>query len=372
MKIKPFELEKYFAKYEFSAPYLLSCSDAEPLTLKELLELADDETTNLWNNLWLGYTESKGHPELLKEIAKFYKNIDVGNTLEVVPEEGIFIAMNVLLENGDHIVTTFPGYQSLYEIANSLECKVSHWAPHNNRGQWSFKIADLKKQITNRTKLIVINFPHNPTGATISKDELNQLISIAKDNGIFIFSDEMYRLLEYDEAEQLPSVSDLYENSLSLCGMSKTFAMAGIRIGWLTTQNKGVFNGLATFKDYTTICGSAPSEILALMGLRAKDKIVERNKEIILKNLDILNKFFEKHTALLEWFPPKAGTIGFPKLKLETKIIDFYKDLVDKKGVMLLPADVYGFKGNYFRIGFGRRNMTQALDKLEDYIEENL
>ena len=127
MKIKPFKLERYFAKYEFSAPYLLCTSDCEPLTLKELLEFAEETSLMLWNNLWLGYTESQGHPILREEISKLYKNISSEEVLVITPEEGIFIAMNVLLKKGDHLIVTFPGYQSLYETANSIGAEVSKW-----------------------------------------------------------------------------------------------------------------------------------------------------------------------------------------------------------------------------------------------------
>lgn len=370
MKIKPFELERYFAKYEFSAPYLLSASDCEPLTLKELLKLGDEESLGLWENLWLGYTESQGLTLLRKEIAELYQNISKDEVLVLTPEEGIFIMMNVLLEKGDHVITTFPGYQSLYELAESIGCEVTKWSP-NKDANWKFDIGDLKKSIKPSTKLIVINFPHNPTGATIGIEDLNEIVKIAKARYITIFSDEMYRLLDYKESDRLPSVSDLYENAISLFGVSKTFALAGLRIGWLTTKNKEIYRKLADFKDYTTICSSAPSEILALMALRARDKIVARNMKIIETNLTILNDFFAEHRSLFKWVKPKAGTIGFPELITGQNVTDFCQNLVDNKGVMLLPAKVYDYEENNFRVGFGRKNMPEALNKLKEYLDES-
>ncbi len=370
MKIQPFKLERYFAKYEFSAPYLLSCSDCEALSQKELLAMADENSLKLWNDLKLGYTESQGHPVLREEIAKLYQNIKPEQVLVITPEEGIFIAMNNLLEKGDHIVTTFPGYQSLYEIANSLGCEVSKWTPKENNG-WIFDIDDLKSLIRDDTKLIVINFPHNPTGATLQEQELKEIIDIARQKSIVVFSDEMYRFLEHDQANRTLSACDLYDNAISLFGMSKSFALAGLRIGWLTTKNSDLLKRFATYKDYTTICSSAPSEILAIIALRSKDKILKRNLGIINDNLKILDEFFTKHAKLFDWHRPKAGPIGFPTLKAKVDISDFCLDLVEKKGVMLLPSKVYDFKGNYFRIGFARKNMPEALEKLEEYLKEN-
>jgi len=370
MKIQPFKLERYFAKYEFSAPYLLSCSDCEALSLKDLLGMADENSLKLWNDLKLGYTESQGHPILLKEIAKLHPTIQPEQVLVITPEEGIFIAMNNLLEKGDHVVTTFPGYQSLYEIANSLGCEVSKWTP-KKENDWTFDIEDLKSLIRDDTKLIVINFPHNPTGATLQENELKEIIGIARQKNIILFSDEMYRFLEHDQVNRTSSACDLYDKAISLFGMSKSFALAGLRIGWLTTKNSEFIKKFFTYKDYTSICSSAPSEILAIIALRAKEKIFKRNLNMINSNLKILDEFFAKHTKLFDWHRPKAGPIGFPTLKVKIDIADFCLDLVEKKGVMLLPSKVYDFKGNYFRIGFARKNMSEALEKLEEYLKEN-
>lgn len=370
MKIKPFKLSRYFAKYEFSAPYLLSCSDCEALSLKELLAMADENSLKLWNDLKLGYTESQGHPILREEIAKLYQTIKPKQVLVITPEEGIFIAMNKLLEQGDHVITTFPGYQSLYEIANSLGCEVSQWTTKAEDG-WIFDINELKSLVKDNTKLIVINFPHNPTGATLQEKELKEIIDIARQKNIIIFSDEMYRFLDHDPANLTSSACDLYDNAISLFGMSKSFALAGLRIGWLTTKNSELLKKFAIYKDYTTICSSAPSEILAIMAIRAKDKILKRNLDIIKGNITILDDFFAKHTKLFDWYRPKAGPIGFPTLKANIDIADFCLNLVEKKGVMLIHSKVYDFKGNYFRIGFARKNMPEALAKLEEYLKEN-
>jgi aspartate/methionine/tyrosine aminotransferase len=369
MKIKPFKLERYFAKHEFTAPYLLCCSDCEPLPMEELLEIADEESKRMWHDLKLGYTESQGHPTLRNEISKLYQNIEPEDVMVLAPEEGIYIAMNTLLKKDDHVITTFPGYQSLYEIAYSIGCKVSHWKPRE-KNRWFFDINDLESLIEEKTRLLVINFPHNPTGATISQNELEKIIEIAERNNIFLFSDEMYRFLEYKPANRTASACDLSEKAISLFGMSKSFALAGLRIGWLTTKNHKLFSQIAAFKDYTTICNSAPSEILAIMALKSKNKIVKRNLEIIKSNLKLLDDFFEKYKQLFEWYKPKAGPIAFPKLKEDINVSEFCADLIEKEGVLLLPSDQYDYEGNNFRIGFARRNMREALDKLEKYINK--
>ena len=370
MKIEPFKLERYFAKYEFSAPLLLSCSDCEAFSLNDILSMADKNSLNLWNNLKLGYTESQGHPILREEISRLYLNITPEDVLVITPEEGIYIAMNSILQKNDHVIVTFPGYQSLYEIANSIGCDVSRWTPQNEKG-WFFDVKEFKNLIRDNTKLIVINFPHNPTGATIQEKELKEIIDIARQKNIIVFSDEMYRFLEYDKTNRISSACDLYENAVSLFGMSKSFALAGLRIGWLTTKNSDLLKRFVTYKDYTTICGSATSEILAIIALRSKEIIFERNLGLIGSNLKILDDFFAKYMALFDWYRPKAGPIGFPTLKTQTDVCDFCLDLVEKKGVMLLPSKVYDINGNFFRIGFARNNMPKAVEKLDEYLKEN-
>jgi len=369
MKIKPFALERYFAKYEFSAPYLLSCSDAEPLTLKELLSMADRETRALWENLSLGYTESQGHPLLLQEIAELYESITPQHVVEIVPEEGIFIAMNVLLELEDHVITTFPGYQSLFEIAASIGCQVSKWQPDFAQGM-KFSVNDLKQLVRENTKLIVINFPHNPTGALLSRAELQEVIALAKEKGIRVFSDEMYHFTELTHTNRLPSVCELYPKGISLFGLSKSFSLPGLRVGWLISRDLKLIEDIKFYKDYTTICGSAPSEVLAIIALRAREAILARNRAIISHNLQILDKFFREHVDVFTWHKPCGGTIGFPELLLDIPIDQFCAQLLEKKGVMLLPASVIGSQSNHFRVGFGRRDMPKALGKLAEFLME--
>jgi len=179
MKLKPFELERYFAKYEFSVKHLLSSSDCDGMQMSDVLALADPQTKELWSKLTLGYTESQGLPLLREEIAKLYQGVSANEVLVAAPEECIFLAMNALLEEGGNIICTFPGYQSLYEIAQSLGCTVTKWEPSEEKG-WQFDPAFLRDNITPKTKLIIVNFPHNPTGSMPDKAVFEEIVAIAK------------------------------------------------------------------------------------------------------------------------------------------------------------------------------------------------
>jgi len=368
MNLKPFKLEEYFDKYEFTVKYLLSSSDSERLTMQEVLNLADKDELDLWNNLSLGYTESKGLPTLRKVIAKLYNNISTDNVLVMAPEEGVFISMNAILGKGDHVICTFPGYQSLYEIAEGINCEVTKWLPEE-KNEWRFNPEFLLEAIRPNTKLIVFNFPHNPTGFVPSHEDFKKIIEIARKHNIWIFSDEMYKFLEFREEDRLPSASDIYEKAISLCGMSKSFGMPGIRIGWISTQDTALYNKIASFKHYTTICNGASGEILALIGLKHKAEILDRQFQIINKNIEIVEKFFKSHADLFSWVKPKAGTICFPKLLFTDDAFEFCDTLVNKTGIMLLPSTVYDFDNTHIRLAFGRKNFPETLGLFEDYLK---
>ncbi len=369
MKLNPFKLERYFAQYEFSVKYLLSSSDCDGLSQKELISMADEEMKDIWENLTLGYTESLGNPLLRKEVAKLYSGVDPNDVLIITPEEGIFIALNTLLSKGDHVVCAFPGYQSLYEIAEGMGCEVTKWLPEEENG-WKFNLEFLKQNVKSNTKLIIINFPHNPTGYLPSVEEYKKIINFAKERNIYVLSDEMYRYLELNEGDRLPSACELYDKAVSLFGMSKTFGMAGVRIGWLITKDKQKYLEMATFKDYTTICSSAPSEILSIISLRSKKIIVERHLNRIRRNLTLLDNFFNKYQNLFEWNKPRAGTIAFPKLKNENSSLKFCQKVVKEAGIMILPSTVYDFGDKHFRIGFGRENMPEVIGKFEEFLSK--
>lgn len=367
MKIQPFQLERYFAQYEFSVQYLLSSSDCDGLAQNELLKLAGPEARRLWDELTLGYTESLGHPLLREEIARLYDTIRPGEVLVLAPEEGIYIALNTILEPGDHVICTFPGYQSLYQVAESLGCDLTRWTPEEEHG-WRFDPDFLERHLRPETKLLVINFPHNPTGYLPPREDFERIVQFAKDNRLYLFSDEMYWLLEFDPGDRLPAACDLYENAVTLFGMSKTFGLAGIRIGWLATHNAELCRQMAAFKDYTTICSSAPSEILAIIGLQNQTSIIRRHLERIDRNLRLLDDFFARYAGRFAWVKPKAGTIGFPRLKGEPDAPAFCREAVMKGNIMLLPSSVFGYGDRHIRIGFGRENMPEALSRLEDFL----
>ncbi len=370
MNVNVFKLEEYLAKYEFSAPYLLCCSDAESFSMQEIIDMAEPQEKLLWDNLQLGYTESPGLPILRNRIAKsLYPSLTPSNILCFAgAEDGIFCALHTLCNNGDHVIVLTPCYQSFLEIPKLKGALITDikLLEENN---WRIDPFAIKQAVKHNTKAIVINFPHNPTGQVISCQELNELISICVDHNLWLFSDEVYRLLGHPQEDWAPPAAEIYPKALSLGVMSKAFGMAGLRVGWIACQDKELLKNIERLKHYTSICNSAPSEIISLIALNNKTKLLDRNNSIVSRNLKILDRFMEEYQTLFEWVRPQGGCVGFVKYKGFESIESFSEKLILQKGVLLLPGSVYDYQKNYFRIGFGRKNMPEALDKLMDFLK---
>jgi aspartate/methionine/tyrosine aminotransferase len=366
MKIPDFKLERYFAKHEFSTKYLLSSSDCEAMSIQEVLDL-EPGAKERFNTHWLGYTESQGSPTLRQEISRIYQEVSPDQILvHSGAEEAIFIFMQAFLEPGDHIIVHWPCYQSLFQVAESLGCQVSYWISRNSSG-WQLDLNELKDLIQTNTRAIVINTPHNPTGFLMDQQSYRDVYQIAQSHGLTLFSDEVYRESEHDPLSRLPAACDLGDSAVSLGVMSKTYGLAGLRIGWIATQNQDLYQKMAHFKDYTTICNSAPSEFLAEIALRNRESIISRNLEIIINNLVIIEDVFQRYQEVFSWVRPKAGPIAFPKL-LGDDVESFCQRLVIEAGVLLLPGIIFDHPGNHFRIGYGRKNLPEAMARLETFL----
>jgi aspartate/methionine/tyrosine aminotransferase len=372
MRIADFALERYFARWEFAVKHVLCASDVQGWSMSELLELADDETAAMWADLRLGYTESSGHPLLRHEIASLYESVDPDGVLVFAgAEEAVYCLFASSVDPGDHVIVTWPGYQSLYEVARAAGAQVSLHALREEDG-WALDVDRLVRSFRPTTRLVVVNAPHNPTGMLPAAAEWRALGAACAEAGIRLVADEVYRFLEHDRAETLPAGADLDERAISIGVMSKSFALAGLRIGWLATRDPTVLERCVRMKDYTTICSSAPSEVLALIALRARDRVLARSRSIVAANLAALDEFFVRRGAAFTWVRPRGGSTGFPRLvpsgPAGRSADAFAASLVEATGVLLLPSTTFGFGDSHFRIGLGRTDLPEALRKLEAFL----
>jgi aspartate/methionine/tyrosine aminotransferase len=367
-----FKLETFFSKWEFNAKYHMCASDMESMTLQDLLNLGTEQDKEDWNQLNFKYIETYGSPKLRSAVANSYSKLSTENILAFAgAEEGLYVAMHCILKKDDHAIIITPNYQSSETIPASI-CDVSGIGLEANNN-WNLDVQKIKDAIRPNTRLISINFPHNPTGKVISKQTLNDLIDIVRQRGIYLFSDEVYRLMERNNNIRLPQVADLYEKGLSLNVMSKSYGLPGLRIGWIASQDLNLLHQMEKMKHYLSICNSSPSEFLAVIALQASADILSRNHKIIDDNLKLLNPFFAQNRDLFEWNEPDGGCIGYPKYLGSEGVMAFCERLIKEHGIMLLPGSIYDSANgpspsNHFRIGYGRKAMKEGLRKFQEVL----
>jgi len=366
VRIATFRIERFYERWEFRAELMFSSSDCESRSLASLLELEPDAGERLLG-MRLGYTEVPGSQELRDAVAAGYERVQAEDVLAVAAaEEGIFLAYHALLGAGDHAVIETPCYGSALELARSTGASVSTWVRRYEDG-WEHDLEALERLLRAETRLIYVNSPHNPTGTQMSRAVFERVAEIAQERAIVLFGDEVYRGLEHDETAQLPASADRTDHGISLGAVSKAHGLPGLRIGWLACRDAGVLARIKDLKLYTTICCSAPSELLVALALRHQHDLVAESRELLLGNLPLLDDFLARHVQLLEWVRPSAGPIGFPRVLGDCDVAAWCERTAERAGVLLLPGSVYD-EPRHLRVGFGRLETPRALERLEEYL----
>ncbi|MEU4196743.1 aminotransferase class I/II-fold pyridoxal phosphate-dependent enzyme [Kribbella sp. NPDC026611] len=364
-----FRLETYFARWEFSARYHLTASDAQTLPMSELLAMADDDGRERWESLTLGYTETRGLPALREAIASTYQNAEPDDILCFAgAEEAIYLAMRTLLEPTDHAVVLTPNYQAAETIPLSV-CDVTG-VPLRPEAGWALDGDTVEAALRPNTRVVSVNFPNNPSGALPAPEAWQRLVDLCDERGIILFSDEVYRGLE---ADPLPQATDLSGTAISLNVMSKAYGLPGLRIGWIACRDRTVLDRVERAKHYTTICNAGPSEVLALIALRARGRILERNRGIIADNLPLFEEFFGRFPELFEFSKPDGGCVAYPRYLGADGVEAMCADLVQDAGVLLLPASIYSSEltatpTDRFRVGIGRSGPAEALEVWAEWL----
>lgn len=367
MQITPFRIEEYMGKHEFSARYLLSSSDAESVTIEEILSL-EHSAHDAFMKHWCGYTESPGAPWLREALAPIYKTIHADQLVVVsAAEEAIFLFYHALLTPQDHAIVETPCYESALTLPKSTGATVSEWKRRPDNG-WAHDVAALEALIRPNTRALYINTPHNPTGLLMPPEIFRRVLELAAKHNIYVFSDEVYRELEHDPATRLPAACDLYDRAISLGSVSKSYGLPGLRLAWLASHDQEFLQKIISLKHYTTICASAPSEFLTALAFRHRGKFLQRNLRIVQHNLPLLTAFFARYNNLFDWTPPNAATIGFARFKPQHDVQEWCENLVRDAGVLLLPGTVYD-EPRHIRFGYGRKNMPESLMQFEAHLQ---
>jgi len=370
-----FRLETHFSEWEFKARYHMTASDAESMSLQELLAYATEDERAEFSNMWLGYTETYGAPDVLDAIASTYTNCGSEDILCFAgASEGIFAANSVILDSNSHAIVVTPNYQSHESLPLSI-CSATG-VPLNAKDNWSLDIDRVAAAIKPNTRLITINFPHNPTGAILSADRYDALINLCRKHGIYILHDEIFNGLGATGTQHLPFIADEYERGLSLNVMSKAYGLPGLRVGWIACKDQSVISKMERLKHYLSICNSAPSERLTKIALTYRNKLLARTCAIVDENLPKWDAFFSRYPDLFEWRRPDGSCMAFPRYKGAEGVEVFTRKLVEDSGVLLLPGSIYQSElgdtpDNHFRLGFGRSNLDEGLAALDRHIRHN-
>ncbi|HVX33181.1 MAG TPA: aminotransferase class I/II-fold pyridoxal phosphate-dependent enzyme [Solirubrobacterales bacterium] len=371
----PFRLEEYLGVWEFSAKHHLTASDAETLTIEELLGYADAEERERFRRLPLSYAPTWGGEELRAAIAELYEGLGPEHVLTFAgAEEALFWALQELAGPGDHALVTVPNYQSFETIPLTAGVEVEGIVLDPAAG-WEPDVADIARRLRPTTKLVAVNFPNNPTGAICSPETWRALVELCEEHGATLLADEVYRGLETDEARRLPQAAELSPAAVSLNVMSKSYGLPGLRIGWLATRRRRLLERLERRKHYTSICNATPSEALATIALRNGAAIQGRNRDLIATNIPLFEALFAQHPEKLEWEAPAGGCVSFPRYPGDDGVETFCRDLVETEGVVLLPASVFASElgpvpTDRFRIGVGRRDPEAGLAALGRFLGE--
>ena len=370
MKITPFETEHFFARYEFTTPYQLCNSDCETVTVAELLAMAEMPMEE-FGCLSLGYTESSGHPLLRAEIAAAFQGVKEEDVLILgTPIEGIYLAARAILDPSDEVIVLSPAYDALVNMFAHVvgAGNVRKWAFTPEADRWTLDLEGLKALITPKTKLLVVNFPHNPTGYLPTRAFLDEMVSIVEKHGLTLFCDEMYYGLVHSGTAPIPSLAELTTRTVVMSGLSKTYGLPGLRSGWLIIQDKALRENIVNWKFYTSICPPAPTEFLARAAWRVRELLRDRSIAQIEANLTLAEAFFSRWTELFTWRRPMAGSVALVGMKVPS-VTDFGAKMAEEAGVLIHPAVTLGGDDQHMRMGFGRAGFGEALAKFEAYLQ---
>ncbi|MGY8748869.1 MAG: aminotransferase class I/II-fold pyridoxal phosphate-dependent enzyme [Pirellulales bacterium] len=372
MKIARFETEHFFARHEFNTPYQLCNSDCETMSIEALLELANVSIADFAQQT-LGYTESQGNPELRQNIANTYQSCSPENVVVLAtPVEGIYLTARALLEPGDEVIVLSPAYDALINMFEHVVGKenVKKWNFYPNDNGWELRIEELVLLLSPKTKMIVVNFPHNPTGYVPSPPLQQEIIAIAEQNDVWLFSDEMYFGLIHEGTPKIPSMADLSSKSIVLSGLSKTYGLPGLRTGWLIVPNDQLIDEYINWKFYTSICSPGPSEFLATAALKVWNELRERSLSQIKTNLQIADQFFHRWPDHFSWRRPLAGSTALVKFHVDS-VNQVAERVATESGVLIQSAVTLGSDDHHLRIGLGRATFETALGKFESWLTVN-
>jgi aspartate/methionine/tyrosine aminotransferase len=358
LKIDTFLLERWMTRHETHVRYDIAESGILPLSTEDLLAFEPAEsraaTLDKLLKLPLGYSEARGTIELRTMLAETYRRGDPEHILVTTGAiEANYLLFNVLLDPGDHMIAPYPAYQQLYSVPAAIGCDVSLWHVGPETG-YRYDVDALERLITPRTKVIIANTPHNPTGAMLAPADAARVYALAESVGARVIGDEAYRWLAVPDGEPFaPPFFDLGERGISVGTLSKPFGLPGLRIGWIAGP-PDLIQHCWSLRDYISLSPGKLNDALAQLGMKHRERIVARNTEIIRANLAVAGQWMSDRSAFLSWTPPRGGLLALLKYDLPIDSLPLADKLALEYSVMLAPGSAFGYE-RHLRLGIGQR-----------------
>lgn len=352
--------------------YSLSDSCCQTLRLAELLQLAG---TGQVADLPLHYASLQGDPELREAIAGWHGGTVAGNAEITRPDqvtvfcgaqEALFAIFNAVLTRGDEVIIFTPCYPSLATMAGRIGARTVA-VPMDHDSAWSFPLDRVREAVSEHTRLIVVNSPHNPTGAVLDPAQAFELVKLADERGIHLLSDDVSAGSDFN-AIGLTHPFLQYERTVAVGVLSKSFGLGGIRIGWSLCIDPQLREKLEAVKASTSICPSAIDEQIARLALQSATPILQRNNSILRENISRFREFTRAAPVQIEWDEPRAGILSLARLDVDRPVETLARDLTARQDVMILPGSLFLIDGNWFRLGLGQRSFTAALQRFDRYL----
>lgn len=357
MKIETFALERWMSRHEVSVRYDIAESGIFPLRVTDLLgwlpAAERDAALAGLLDLRLGYSEARGTEALRGLIAATYTGVSAEDVLVTTGAiEANYLLFNVLLDPGDHVIAPFPAYQQLYSVPRAIGCDVSLWPVGPETG-FRYDVDRLEALLRPTTRLIVVNSPHNPTGAMLAPAEARRVYCLAESVGARVLSDEAYRWLAVPGGD--PFAAPMVESGplgISVGTVSKPFGLPGLRLGWMAGPREVVAACWAA-RDYVSLSPGKLNDAIGQLAFRLRDRIIERNTGIITANLAAATRWIAASEGFLSWTPPRGGLLALLRYQHELPSLALADRLATEYSVMLAPGSAFGYE-HHLRLGVGQ------------------
>jgi aspartate/methionine/tyrosine aminotransferase len=365
MQFKPFLLDVWLDQYEHGIEFNLAASTGPTWTVNDILALADDETRRDFLNHKLVYGHPAGNDSLREAIAEMEGVSPDAVQIVTGASEALVALMWLAAEPGANVILPLPGFTTFSALPESLGLEIRYYRVNRENG-FRIDVDEIKRLADSKTKLVLVNSPHNPTGATISNSDMEALHAFTAERGIQLISDQVYHPIYHGErtksAARLPHATVISD-------LSKAFSIPGVRTGWMIEHDAKRRQQYWTARAYFSVCNSTAGEILSEIAIRKRDVVLGRTQDVASRNLKILDRFMKEHADVLGWIPPQGGMTAFPWMASGENARPLCQAATGR-GILLAPGDCFD-SPEHFRIGFAAagEDFPRALDRFGTFVK---